>query len=396
LRLTAYGRAATEFGDGVVARVTRIPLHPGHRADHALVAEDATRHDLAGYAAVLTVRSIDPALLAGVSTPVVHRLETIGHLRDGDVVAVGRNGYIRTVYRPASRHNFLFATDRCNSLCLMCSQPPKEVDDSWRVRELLRTIDLMSPETEELGITGGEPTLLGDGLVEVVRRCKEGLPRTGVHILSNGRLFCYGAYARALAEVGHPDLMIGIPLYSDVDSEHDYVVQCRGAFDETLLGLYNLGRYEVPIEVRVVVHRLTYQRLAKTAEFIFRNLPFAAHIALMGLEPIGLAIPNLGELWIDPWEYRSELEEATLQLVSCGMRVSIYNHQLCTLPESVWPFARQSISDWKNEYLGACGDCTVRDRCGGFFSSSVLRRHSSHIQPIVVRHAPDAAGQSTF
>src|SRR5206468_1771074 len=143
--------------------------------------------------------------------------------------------------------------------CLMCSQPPKEVNDSWRVGELLRTIDLMSPATEELGITGGEPTLLGDGLIEVVRRCKEGLPRTGLHILSNGRLFSYGAYARMLAEVEHPDLMIGIPLYSDIDSEHDHVVQCRGAFDETLLGLYNLGRYGMPIEIRIVVHRLTYK-----------------------------------------------------------------------------------------------------------------------------------------
>jgi His-Xaa-Ser system radical SAM maturase HxsC len=396
LRLAAYGQAATEFGDGLVARVTRTPLPFEHRADHALTTEDANGQDLAGYAAVLAVRNLATPLPAGVSVPVVHRLETIDHLTDGDVVAVNPTGYVRTVYRPASRHNFLFATDRCNSLCLMCSQPPKEVDDSWRVRELLRTIDLMSPATEELGITGGEPTLLGDGLIEVVRRCKEGLPRTGLHILSNGRLFSYGAYARTLAEVEHPDLMIGIPLYSDIDSEHDHVVQCRGAFDETLLGLYNLGRYGVPIEIRVVVHRLTYKRLAKTAEFIFRNLPFAANIALMGLEPVGLAIPNLDELWIDPWEYRSELEDATLQLASHGMRVSIYNHQLCTLPRNVWSFARQSISDWKNEYLGACGDCSVRERCGGFFSSSVLRRHSSHIRPILLGIAPDMTSQGNL
>jgi hypothetical protein len=30
-------------------------------------------------------------------------------------------------------------------------------------------------------------------------------------------------------------------------------------------------------------------------------------------------------------------------------------------------FSQQSISDWKNAYHDVCNDCTVRDRCGGFF-----------------------------
>jgi len=35
--------------------------------------------------------------------------------------------------------------------------------------------------------------------------------------------------------------MLGIPLYSDIDDEHDFVVQASGAFEETLHGLYNLA-----------------------------------------------------------------------------------------------------------------------------------------------------------
>jgi His-Xaa-Ser system radical SAM maturase HxsC len=262
-------------------------------------------------------------------------------------------------------------------------QPPKEVDDSGRVAEHLRLIQLMSPETKELGITGGEPTLLKDGLLEVLQRCKELLPQTAVHVLSNGRLlFYYSSFARRVAEIAHPDLMFGIPLYSDLDYEHDYVVQARGAFDDTMIGLHNLGRFGVPVEIRVVIHRLTYQRLPQLAEFVYRNVPFAAHVALMGLEPMGFAIPNWEQLWIDPWDYGRDLEAATLFLAERGMTVSVYNHQFCVVPESIWPYCRQSISDWKNEYLPVCNECGVQEQCGGFFTSSLRRGISTHIRAL--------------
>jgi hypothetical protein len=136
------------------------------------------------------------------------------------------------------------------------------------------------------------------------------------------------------------------------------------------------------VEIRVVLHRHTYQRLPKLAEFIYRNLPFASHIALMGLEMMGFAVPNLPELWIDPAEYGRELREAVEHLAGRGMDVSIYNHQLCIVPREVWPYCRKSISDWKNDYLPVCSGCAERKNCGGFFTSSLRRRYSSLIHPI--------------
>ena len=176
--------------------------------------------------------------------------------------------------------------------------------------------------------------------------------------------------------------MIGIPVYSDLDDRHDRVVQAKGAFDETLIGLQNLGRFGVPVEIRVVIHSLTYERLPELAEFIYRNLTFASHVALMGMEMMGFAISNLDLLWIDPWQYRKQIEKATLFLAARGMNVSVYNHQLCTVPETIWPYCRKSISDWKNEYLLQCATCAVRQDCGGFFSSAVQRRYSEHIAPV--------------
>jgi hypothetical protein len=136
------------------------------------------------------------------------------------------------------------------------------------------------------------------------------------------------------------------------------------------------------VEVRVVLHSLTYEGLPQLAEFIYRNVTFAAHVTFMGLEMMGFAIPNLDTLWIDPWQYRKQLATATLFLAERGMNVSIYNHQLCTVPESVWPFCRKSISDWKNDYLPVCGECGTRADCGGFFTSAIQRRHSAQIRSL--------------
>jgi His-Xaa-Ser system radical SAM maturase HxsC len=175
--------------------------------------------------------------------------------------------------------------------------------------------------------------------------------------------------------------MIGIPLYSDIAHIHDFVVQAEGAFDQTIHGILNLKRYGIRVEVRVVLHHQTVDRLPHLARFIARNLRCVDHVALMGLEIMGHVKMNIDALWIDPVEYQPELCEAVSELSRRRMNVSIYNHQLCVLPRELWPFARKSISDWKNEYLDVCDDCAVKQRCGGFFSSAKIRC-SEHIAAI--------------
>lgn len=332
---------------------------------------------LHGYLAVLRASGFsaaDPPTISGCRTD---------HLADGDIVSMNPSGFVRTLYRRASKTNSLFATERCDSFCLMCSQPPREVDDSHRVAEMLAVVELVDPLTEALGITGGEPTLLGQGLLDVIAACRDRLPATSLHVLSNGRRFIDASYAEALAHLCHHDLMMGIPVYSDLSTVHDYVVQARGAFNQTIAGLHNLARCQVPVEIRIVVHRQTFERLPQLARFIYRNLTFAAHVTFMGLEVIGFAKPNIRTLWIDPLDYRDQLEEAVFTLTTAGMNVSIYNHQLCTVPETLWGYCRRSISDWKNEYAPECAPCEVKDQCGGFFAWNLREHKSRGISPQV-------------
>ncbi|MEZ3440590.1 His-Xaa-Ser system radical SAM maturase HxsC [uncultured Alistipes sp.] len=282
----------------------------------------------------------------------------------------------------SSNDNALFVTSQCNNRCVMCCQPPLQRNDlDGYFRRNMELIDSAPPELPSLGITGGEPTLLGDRLFDMIRHIKTKLPNTEIHLLTNGRAFADKTHARKLAACGVEKMLLGIPLHADNAADHDAITQARGSFNETMLGLYNLGRYDVGIELRVVLTRMNYRRLPKLPNFIYRNLPFVEFISLMGLEYTGYTIKNSDAVWIDPLDYRAELMQAVTELHDWSMDVSVFNLPRCVLPKSLWPFARKSISDWKTKYLDICSDCTEQAECCGLFATS--RVQSRGVKPII-------------
>jgi His-Xaa-Ser system radical SAM maturase HxsC len=380
MRLHTAG-IAEGFRRPTMARVAREPVQEG-RGKVALVvsSKDGLEDDSRGYAAIVCQQPLDHRSLG---SPVVHSVRDIDHLSPGHVVVIEPlNGFVRTLYRPESQHNIIFATERCNSNCLMCSQPPKDADDTDALTDRnLQLIDFISPATEYLCVTGGEPTLLGRRLFAILTKLRDRLPETDIHILTNGRRFAWPDFTAEFAAIGHPRLSLGIPLYSDYAPMHDYVVQARDAFDQTVSGLHQLARRDINIEIRVVLHALTTPRLTALAEYICRNLTFVDHVAFMGLEQIGYAPRNMQELWIDPVDYQEELEASVAVLARFGIEARIYNHQLCVLKPSLWKYSKQSISDWKNIYMDCCVDCHVREQCGGFFHWTP-KKQSRAIHPL--------------
>lgn len=349
--------------EGFIWREGAVP--PGF-AWYAMLGADAARQD-----AVL------PDGASAIFLPA-----EFDHIGDGDLIRVfPERGNVTVLFQHAARHHSFLLTERCNNYCLMCSQPPRDVNDGWIFNDLMTAIPLIDSETPEIGFTGGEPTLLGERLVRLIRQCGSYLPRTGLHVLSNGRAFASDEFTRMFAGVGHHDLMFGIPIYSDLSHVHDYVVQADGAFDETVRGVLNLKRYGLKVEIRVVLHKQTYERLPELARFLTRNLTFVDQIVFMGLEMTGFTKANLDDLWIDPLDYQPQLVEAVRHVAASRIHVSVYNHQLCITDRSLWPYARQSISDWKNEYMPECEGCAVRNQCAGFFSSAKLR-YSAHIKAL--------------
>ena len=280
-----------------------------------------------------------------------------------------------------SNDNVLFITSQCNNRCLMCCQPPNNSNDLERnYIKNIRLIDTAPTTLPSIGITGGEPTLLGNKLFSLINHIKDKLPETEIHLLTNGRAFADLNYAKKLKQCGSDKILIGIPIHSDCALDHDYITQSKGSFDETMLGLYNLERCGFDVELRIVLNKITCQRLPQMANFIYRNLPFVRYVAFMGMEYTGCTIKNHNLVWIDPLEYKEQLERAVCELSRWGLNVSVFNLTHCVLNKNLWKHAVKSISDWKNIYADFCGECSMKEKCCGLFSTS--RRQSQGLHPI--------------
>ena len=270
-----------------------------------------------------------------------------------------------------SNSNVLFVTDQCNNHCVMCCQPPKKRDDiDYYFKKNLTLIKSAPKETNVVCITGGEPTLAGEKFFQLVRVVREELPNTDIQILSNGRAFADHHIAHQLKEAGEDKIFVGVPLHSDYAGDHDKIAGAKGAYTETMLGLYNLAEEGIAIELRVVINKQNYLRLPQMAEFIFKNLYFVSWVAWMGMEDTGYATKNASHVWVEPIEYVSQLCIAVKSLSEWGIPASIFNIPLCLLPPDYHQFAEQSISDWKTKYLDFCEDCVLRNRCCGLFATS--------------------------
>ena len=270
-----------------------------------------------------------------------------------------------------SNSNVLFVTDQCNNHCIMCCQPPKKRDDiDYYFKKNVALVKSAPKETKVVCITGGEPTLAEDKFVELVRTVRDELPETEIQILSNGRTFTDHQFAKRLKEAGGDSVFVGIPLHSDYSGDHDRIAGAKGAFNETMLGLYNLADEGIAIELRVVINKMNYMRLPLMAEYIFKNLYFVAWTAWMGMEDTGFATSNASHVWIEPVEYVPQLCSAVKSSSEWNIPASIFNIPLCLLPQDYHQYAAQSISDWKTKYLDFCDNCILKEKCCGLFATS--------------------------
>lgn len=232
-----------------------------------------------------------------------------------------------------------------------------------------------------IGITGGEPLLDYNSFRYLLNLIKSKFPDTQIQLLTNGRILRSAKKVLEILDIAGDGITFCIPLYSDYSVMHDKLVGIKGAFVDTMEGLHHLGKLKARIELRTVVLKPNQKRLSKFATFVCKNLPYVEHVAVMGMEPIGFAAKNFSDCWADPAEYQNELCDAVFRLDSFGIPVYIFNHQLCTIPETLWPFAVKSISKWKIRFIDECNNCLVREKCGGlFFASS--KKHSRIINAI--------------
>ncbi|TGT95980.1 His-Xaa-Ser system radical SAM maturase HxsC, partial [bacterium M00.F.Ca.ET.163.01.1.1] len=148
---------------------------------------------------------------------------------DGDVLLVNpRRGTADRLVRSSSQDNTLLVTERCDQVCLMCSQPPKK--HHLDLFSYFETAALLAPEGATIGISGGEPTLFKVQLFDFLRRVLDARPDLSFHVLTNGQHFDLDD-RDAMSRIDLARVVWGIPLYSRDPAVHDEIVGKAGAHE---------------------------------------------------------------------------------------------------------------------------------------------------------------------
>jgi His-Xaa-Ser system radical SAM maturase HxsC len=352
--------AEAEADEPYVARLCREDR--GHPADAVLITSDRLSATFSGRHGLLSIDGLPCNDLMG------------------DVVLVQPAARrIDRVLRSGSAHNTLLVTERCDQLCLMCSQPPKKTHvDRFA---LLETACLLAEPNSFIGISGGEPTLYKHDLLGLIERVLGVREDIEFHVLSNGQHFGPEDIGRLRAPL-YRRVTWGVPLYSSDAAAHDRIVGKDGAFERLNSSMASLLLAGSRVELRTVVLQDNQHHLGSLARHVTTRLGFVESWSIMQLENIGFARNRWSELFLDHSLWFDGISAALNEAILHGIDVRLFNFPVCSVPEPYRRFAEPSISDWKRKYAPACDGCSARHGCSGFFAWHPERSMLEGVRPI--------------
>jgi MoaA/NifB/PqqE/SkfB family radical SAM enzyme len=278
----------------------------------------------------------------------------------------------------------------CNSRCHYCTQLdyralPQEAELDLSGDTIRQRIDWAAQnEYDEIGFSGGEPTIRPDFL-DLIRYAKQrGFRHIGV--TTNGRMLAYRRFAEAMLRAGVDGLTFS--LHGPTPALHDRLAAAPGALEQALTGLRHVGELAEMLGIRL--------RLMNNQILLRENVE---HIGAMVelLAPLGVRlfmvqpfiaqrsnVDDLGRFFVPYADVVEGVRAALPALQRYGARIKPYNVPNCVL----WPLGREQIEsqqyditvyrEFEQESAGefkafrakqwyridACRDC--HEKCPGF------------------------------
>ncbi len=272
------------------------------------------------------------------------------------------------------REAVFMVTEACNSNCVMC---PMSSDQRRRGLSLSREeaqglLDQIDEHTEHIDITGGEPFLQAELVLDILRQLNERWPQIPVQVLTNGRALCIPRIQCALYPLLTPRLRFAIPVHAGSAALHDAITQSPGSFEQTLRGLEFLSASPVQIEIRIVGHRKNVEHLDELCDMLLRSGLRINVVNFIAMEMNGSAAHNRDGLWVDYRTFFDAAKPLIHRFVHAGIDVGLYDFPLCAVDRAYWPITKKSITAWKVRYPGVCDMCNEKSACGGLFRSTCL------------------------
>lgn len=306
------------------------------------------------------------------------------NFRENDTIFINKYGNCRLLFRYSEYSQTIIVTNKCNSNCIMCPYTShfrasaNDCSDDFLVNQ----IDYLPTHTEQLTITGGEPTLKKEGFFRLMEKIKTHFPQVSCLLLTNGRSFSLRSICCKSNVVFPKKIIAAVPLHASYAELHDAITQVKNSFTQTAVGIRNLLNLGIAVEIRIVVFKENYKDIINISKFIQREIPNVSIVNFMAAEMCGNAAKNQNNTWVSYNKAFANCEKAIDLLISLGIDVGIYNFPLCSVPRRYWGIYKRSISSYKIRYGKKCDICNEKNVCGGVFASS-LKYAESEMQPIL-------------
>ena len=251
----------------------------------------------------------------------------------------------------------------CNFRCIYCnayriSQYP---DAQWFYRDYVEpavladeTISRMTPDTDKIGFTGGEPTIHLPYIEDVVRAIRETGTEIGVGIATNG--FCTPETLTRVIDIA-TSISFEIKAYDD-----DVHRMLTGAPSAPVLRnakvLATSARESIRVFRTVVIPGITDRQVLKIAAFIADVDPTIPY-RLIGFRPNFI-------LYYHPGPGRALMNDLTEQCKEIGLTdVAWSGYYPTEMPggsetEIAMQYLRRAGCP---KYPRSCGECELRDQC---------------------------------
>jgi len=255
----------------------------------------------------------------------------------------------------------------CNSSCIMCTtirNEDKKVKQTTISKEDIIAMIDSDKNQEYFAITGGEPTIRDD-LLEIIDHIKKKYPDKEIKLLTNGRRLFYQGYSRKIASSGVDKIII--PLHAHEATLHDFISRADGSFEQTIKGIHNISKYNVPIEIRVVIHGINYPFIPEIAELINNELGNVS-VVFLYFDIIGSAYLNREKLVVPMTKVAGYLEKGIDTLRD--KEVSLYHFPLCTINKKYRKHAKgKTVEDRRIIFVKECNSCKEKDKCCGIWKT---------------------------
>lgn len=269
----------------------------------------------------------------------------------------------------------------CNNHCISCPVSRRKNEENPSLQNIKKEIDEILSYSDYIELNGGEPTLRKD-LLEILKYIEKINPNE-IGLLTNINAFHYEEYTKRIAKI--KNLKIITTLYGPNSRIHDAITRTPDSFKYKINGLKNLIKYNVLIELRILLHKINYKYLDEIVNFLIDNFskndfnkivimnPRLTHRAEKNKKAVAEKLINISKV----------LEKPIKKLIEKGYNVDLYHFPHCIIQKPLWKYSKGITADDKEViFTKKCQTCLKKQECSRIWKSYLDILGSEEFKPI--------------